>query len=455
MERRDLTKGSILGNILTFALPYMLSYFLQILYGLADLFVTGRYCDVASITSVSNGAQVMYMFTVIIIGLAMGATVRVATAMGSGDKRAISRIIGNAVTMFLILAFVLSGVLICLRNGIVSLIKTPADAVQGAREYLTICFAGIPFIVAYNVIAAIFRGLGDTRSPLRFVAIACVINIALDFLFIAHFGLGPRGAALATVISQMVSVLTALFAISRHRSVFSISREDLRPRRDTMSGILKIGVPVALQDGFIQVAFIVITVIANRRGLDDAAAVGIVEKVIGLLFVVSSSMLSTVSAIAAQNIGAARMDRAKATMRVAMMISVGFGTIWAVLFQFIPESAVGVFTSDPEVIRLGGQYLKGYVWDCVLAGIHFCFSGFFTACGWSFISFCHNFLSIVCVRIPLSWVASNMFPESLYPMGLASPAGSLLSVLICITVYTWMSRHGKFVQFQTSESPRS
>lgn len=443
MEKRDLTRGSILGNILTFSLPYMLSYFLQILYGLADLFVTGRYCDVASITSVSNGAQVMYMFTVIIIGLAMGTTVLVAKSVGADDQRNISLVIGNTATMFLVLAVILSAVLLLLRRGIVGLIDTPAEAVQGTVDYLTICFSGIPFIVAYNVIASIFRGLGDTRSPMYFVGIACVLNIGLDFLFIGHFGLGPKGAALATVISQMTSVATALVAMSRHKSAIAVSKQDFKPRRRVISNILKIGIPVAMQDGFIQVAFIAITVIANGRGLSDAAAVGIVEKFIGLLFVVTSAMLSTVSAVSAQNIGAGKMSRARATMRYAMAISVGFGTVCAVTLQFIPDMAVRIFTDDADVVRLGSEYLRGYVWDCMLAGVHFCFSGFFTACGLSIISFSHNFLSIICARIPLSWLTSKLYPDTLYPMGLASPAGSLLSIIICVVVYRWMLKHGK------------
>ena len=444
MERRDLTKGSILGNIATFSLPYMLSYFLQILYGLADLFITGQYCDVASITAVSNGAQVMYMFTVIIIGLAMGTTVHTARAVGAKDSKRISLIIGNTTTMFILLSFVLSAGLLLARNGIVHLLDTPQQAVEGAVNYLTICFAGIPCIVAYNIIASIFRGLGDSRSPMIFVAVACVLNIALDYLFIGHLGFGPSGAALATVLSQTVSVVTALISIRRHSSVLNTARKDFRPRRDILKDILQTGVPVALQDGFIQVAFIAITVIANKRGLDDAAAVGIVEKIIGLLFVVTSAMLSTVSAVSAQNIGAGKMDRARTTMRYAMAISASFGAVCAVILQFIPEAAVRIFTSDAEVVRLGGEYLKGYVWDCMLAGVHFCFSGFFTAYGYSFISFLHNFLSIICARIPLSYIASVNWPDTLYPMGLASPAGSLLSIIICVSVYIWMRKHGKF-----------
>ena len=442
MAQTDLTQGSIFGNLSRFSLPYMLSYFLQNLYGLADLFVIGQYCDVASTTAVSNGAQIMHMFTVIIIGLAMGTTVRIARAVGAGDKEIASRTIGNTFTLSALTAIAATFILLLANRSIVSMIDTPPEAVKGTIDYLRICFIGIPFIIAYNIIASIFRGLGDSKSPMYFVIVACVANIALDYIFIGHFGLGPSGAALGTTLSQMISVIIAAIVI-RKKSLLNISGQDLRPERRTMGGILKIGVPVALQDGFIQIAFIAITAIANGRGLNDAAAVGIVEKFIGLLFIVPSAMLATVSAIAAQNIGAKKPERARKTMEYAIAISVGFGTVAAVTLQFIPEYAVRIFTSDSTVITLGGQYLKGYVWDCIFAGIHFCFSGFFTACGYSVISFCHNFLSIVCARIPLSYLTSVKFPDTLFPMGLASPAGSLLSVIICITVYIVMRRKGK------------
>lgn len=444
MNRKDLTQGSILGNIMTFSLPYILAYFLQILYGLADLFVIGRYCDVDSTTAVSNGAQVMYLVTCVVIGLAMGTTVKTAHAIGAKDNRRAAQIIGNTATMFLGLSLVLAVGLLAFRNGIVSLMDTPMEAVMGTRDYLTVCFIGIPFIMAYNIIASIFRGLGDSKSPMYFVAVACVVNIILDFFFIGYCGWGAMGAALGTTLSQMASVGFALFAIRRHKEVFDVHRHDFKPRWDVISGILKIGFPIAMQDGFIQIAFIVITVIANGRGLYDAAAVGIVEKFIGLVFIVPSAMLSTVSAIASQNIGAMQVSRAQRTMWYAMGITTTYGIIVAIVLQFIPDLAVRIFSDDAQVVSMGGEYLRGYVWDCVFAGLHFCFSGFFTACGYSIISFAHNFLSIICARIPLVYLASEAYPETLYPMGLATCLGSVLSVVICISVYAWMSRHRKF-----------
>ena len=438
-----MTQGSIIGNITTFSLPYMLAYFLQILYGLADLFVIGQYCGVDSTTAVSNGAQVMYMVTVVLIGLAMGTTVLTARAIGAKDPERTRAVVGNTVTMFAIIAVVLMVVLLCLRGWIVGVMDTPAEALNGMEHYLTICFIGIPFIIAYNIIASIFRGLGDSKSPMYFVAVACVVNIILDYFFIGVLELGAMGAALGTTLSQAASVLFALCYIRRHKGMLDISRSDLRPQRDVIKLILKIGLPIAIQDGFIQISFLAITVIANGRGLVDAAAVGIVEKFIGLVFIVPSAMLSTVSAISAQNIGANKMPRAKQTLRTAMLITSVYGLVVSITLQFIPQVAVGLFTSDSQVLAQGSDYLRGYVWDCIFASIHFCFSGFFTACGYALISFLHNSLSIVCARVPLAWLSSMLYPDTLYPMGLSTCAGSFISCLICIGAYWWLKRKGK------------
>ena len=438
---KNLTNGSVLKNIAYFSLPYLLSYFLQTLYGLADLFIIGQFEGVASTTAVSIGSQVMHMLTVMIVGLAMGSTVCIGQAVGAGDKKRASAAIGNTVTLFMLLSVVITALLLALVRPIVSVMSTPAEAADGTRAYLTICFIGIPFITAYNIISSIFRGLGDSKSPMIFIAVACAANIALDYIFIGAMGLGPAGAALGTTLSQAISVVFSLVVILRRKSGISLERRDLHPQRDTMGRLLRIGVPVAAQDGLIQIAFIVITVIANRRGLDAAAAVGIVEKIISFVFLVPSSMLSTVSALCAQNIGAGKQARAEQTLRYAVIIAVSFGIIIALLTQFISEQAVGLFTPDTVVIMLGGQYLRGYIWDALFAGIHFCFSGYFCACGRSEISFIHNISAIALVRIPGVYLTSKLFPDTLFPMGLATAAGSLLSVIICIIAFALLKKH--------------
>ena len=438
---KNLTNGSVLKNIAYFSLPYLLSYFLQTLYGLADLFIIGQFEGVASTTAVSIGSQVMHMLTVMIVGLAMGSTVCIGQAVGAGDKKRASAAIGNTVTLFMLLSVVITALLLALVRPIVSVMSTPAEAAEGTRAYLTICFIGIPFITAYNIISSIFRGLGDSKSPMIFIAVACAANIALDYIFIGILGLGPAGAALGTTLSQAISVVFSLTVILRKKSGISLERRDLHPQRDTMGRLLRIGVPVAAQDGLIQIAFIVITVIANRRGLDAAAAVGIVEKIISFVFLVPSSMLSTVSALCAQNIGAGKQARAEQTLRYAIIIAVSFGIIIALLTQFISEQAVGLFTPDVIVITLGGQYLRGYIWDALFAGIHFCFSGYFCACGRSEISFIHNISAIALVRIPGVYLTSKLFPDTLFPMGLATAAGSLLSVIICVIAFALLKKH--------------
>lgn len=436
---RNLTTGSVGKNILIFSLPYLLSYFLQTLYGMADLFIIGQFDGVASTTAVSIGSQVMHMLTVMLVGLAMGTTVSIARAVGGRNHKQVSENVGNTVTLFFGLSIVLTVVLLLLVRPIVGVMSTPAEAVNGTVAYLTICFLGIPFITAYNIISSIFRGMGDSKSPMYFIAIACAANIMLDYLFIGALGFGPAGAALGTTLAQTISVAVSLFMILRRKSI-SLSKGDFHPRRSVVGQILQIGVPVALQDGLIQIAFIVITIIANRRGLNDAAAVGIVEKIIGFVFLVPSSMLSTVSALGAQNIGAGKPERAVQTLRYAICITVGFGLCVCIGVQLCAEQLVALFTDrqaagGAEVIRFGGQYLRSYILDCVFAGIHFSFSGYFCACGKSVLSFLHNISSVLLVRVPGSYLASMLFPDTLFPMGLASAGGSLLSVMLCILFY--------------------
>ena len=257
---KNLTSGSVFKNMMLFSLPYLLSYFLQTLYGMADLFIIGQFEGVASTTAVSVGSQVMHMLTVILVGLAMGTTVAVGQAVGAGDRKKASLSIGNTVTLFLGVSVALTAVLLLCVRPIVGIISTPEEAVEGTVRYLTICFIGIPFITAYNIISSIFRGLGDSKSPMYFIAIACVANIILDYVFMGVFHIGPAGAALGTIISQTISVITALVAMGKKKIGIRVAGGDLKPQGKVMGQLLRVGVPVACQDGLIQVAFIIITI---------------------------------------------------------------------------------------------------------------------------------------------------------------------------------------------------
>lgn len=440
-----LAKDSVLKNVLRFSLPYLLSYFLQTLYGMADLLIIGRFDGVAATTAVSIGSQVMHMVTVMIVGLAMGVTVGIGHAVGAGEQRRAGAVIGNGIVMFMALSVALAAVLCGLVRPLTAIMSTPTEALAGTQAYLTICFVGIPCITAYNIIASIFRGLGDSKSPMYFIAVACAANIGLDFLFMGAMHLGPAGAALGTTLSQAISVAVSLVVILKRKfDSVALQKQDFRPRRAVIGRILRIGVPVALQDGLIQVSFLLITIIANRRGLTDAAAVGVVEKFISFVFLVPSSMLSTVSALGAQEVGAGRHDRAAATLRYGIGLTLGFGAVVGVLVQFIAPNVVGLFTTDAAVIAAGAWYLRGYIWDCFFAGVHFSFSGYFCAYGRSELSFIHNILSTALVRVPGAYFMSKWFPDTLLPMGLATVCGSVLSVCMCLVLYTVLKKRDVF-----------
>ena len=413
MESNNLTEGSVGKNLIRFALPYLLACFMQTFYGMADLFVVGLYNGSGTTTAVAVGSQVMHMLTVIIVGFAMGATVRLGRDVGAGDERGAAKTVGASGVFFAVFAAALTMGLLLSVNLITDVMLTPAEAVEETRVYLGICFAGVPFITAYNVISSIFRGAGDSKRPMYFVAVAWVVNIVLDFALIGGMGFGAAGAALGPVCGQAVSVAFALGMLKRRDLGFRVTRREVRADRESISQILKVGAPIACQDGLIQVAFIVITVIANSRGLVVSAAVGIVEKLIGFLFLVPSAFLSAISAITAQNMGAHKPERARASLGYGLAITMGWGALCALYSQFLPQTLVGLFTRDAAVLAAGCAYLRAYSFDTLFAAVHFCFSGYFCGDQKAGISFLHNITAILLIRIPGASLAGVYVPDSL------------------------------------------
>lgn len=437
---RNLTEGNELKVLIRYAVPYLLASFLQTFYGMADLYIVGQYNGAASISAVSIGSQFMHMVTVIIIGLAMGTTVRIGLAVGGKEIQKVAGIIGNTCVIFVLFAAA-STLLLCLNTWqVIGLMSTPQEAAAETHGYLLICFLGIPFIIAYNVMSSIFRGMGDSKSPMMFILIACIMNVALDYYFVGALTLGARGAAYATVIAQACSSTIAVVCLVKRKYGFTFHLWDFRPDAVIVKGIIASGLPIALQDGFIQISFLLITVIANSRGLMMAAGVGIVEKIISFLFLVPSAFLSALSALVAQNIGAGKEQRAQVMLRYALIITVSFGVLCFGLCQIIPNELVSLFTTEEEVIRYGGEYLRTYALDCVFAAIHFCFGGYFCGSKHSAVPFVHSVISVVCIRVPGAYLATVLFPATLLPMGLAAPTGSFLSSLICIYCYRRIKR---------------
>ncbi len=436
---QDLTQGHLTKNILLFSLPFLLSYFLQTLYGMADLFIIGQYASSASISAVSIGSQFMHMLTVFMVGLASGAAILIGRYVGSHDTKSINKTIGQTIIIFVVLSLVMTIITSLLINPIINVMRTPTKAINETYNYLRICFLGIPFIISYNVISSILRGMGDSKTPMYIILVATIINIVLDFLFIGYFHMYSSGAALATVIAQAGSVVIGLIYIIK-RKIIQLHKDDFIINKHIMGQIFKIGVPVSMQDTFIQISFLIITAIANSRGVEISAAVGIVEKIISFLFLVPSTMMNTVSTISSQAIGASRHDIALKVLKIALTICITFGVIVGIACQFISKEIVTLFTRDAKVIMYGAQYLRSYSIDTTMASIHFCFSGYFIAYGYSYISFIHNFLSIILLRVPGSYLASIYYPQNLFPMGLAAPAGSTLQVIICFIVFITLKK---------------
>lgn len=438
----NLTEGNTLSKLIKFSLPFLFSYFLQTLYGLADLFIAGQFNGAEVITAIATGSQIMHTITVIIVGLAMGTTVLTGQASGAGSPDKIRSIISTSFILFIIIALIFTVTLSFSCNLIIKLMSVPEESIQQTKFYLYICFTGIPFITIYNIISSAYRGLGDSKTPMLFITSSCLLNIFLDIFFMGFLHMHADGAALATVISQLFSVIFSIahFFIKGKKPLpelkFSFSLNDA-------INIIKIGLPVSCQDGLIQISFILITIIANKRGVNFAAAVGIVEKIICFLFLVPASMLASVSAMASQNIGAGKIKKAEQTLLYAIIISFSFGLISSIIFQFIADSVLSLFTRDFAVQILGVQYIKSYIFDCAFAAIHFCFSGYFCALGKSIYAFLHNIISIVLIRIPGAILASVLFPQTLFPMGLAATTGSVLSSALCLLIFLHLRKKYK------------
>ena len=437
----EMPEGKLL---LSMAVPMMLSMLVQALYNIVDsVYVAKVSEDCLSALSLAFPAQN------ILIGLATGTGVGVSTmlsrALGSRDNKLANRVAGNSLFLCVCCWIIMAIFGIFFADAFIHS-QTDIESIRSYGDsYLRIVTIGSVFVYFEINFERLLQSTGQTKLSMWAQIIGAVANIILDYIFIGLCHFGPAGAALGTTVSQAISVIVSLFVIVKRKTGISLKPSDFRPKRNVCGTILKIGIPIACQDGLIQIAFIIITIIANKRGLTDSAAVGIVEKVISFLFLVPSSMLSTVSALGAQNIGAGKPERAKLTLRYAIFITAGFGLIVAIIIQFIAEPVVGLFTTDNGVILAGGQYLRGYIWDCMFAGIHFSFSGYFCACQKSILSFIHNIIAISLVRVPGVYLTSKLFSNTLFPMGLATATGSLLSVIICVIAFLILTRKEKHI----------
>lgn len=430
-QTQNFTEGKIFAPLIRFAGPVLLALLLQTMYGAIDLMVVGQFGTSADVSAVSTGSMVMHTVTVVITGLAMGLTVLVGRKIGEGLREDAGNIIGSGIWLFGVLAVVLSVLMVFAAPSMAKLMQAPVEALDKTISYITICSAGAIFIVAYNLVGSIFRGIGDSVMPLVTVAIACVLNIIGDLVFVALFHMGTAGAAIATVFAQAVSVALSLLLIRRREMPFSLKAGVIRPSGKLIRQILILGIPIALQDLLVSISFLAITAIVNSLGLIASAGVGVAEKLCGFVMLVPSAYMQAMSAFVAQNMGAGKPQRAQKALLCGIASSLVVGAVMGYLSFFRGDLLAGLFAKDAAVISAAAEYLKAYAIDCLLTSFLFCFIGYFNGTGNTIFVMLQGIIGSFGVRLPVSWIVCRQAGANLFHIGLATPVSSLVQIILC------------------------
>ena len=450
-KQHDFTQGPILPALLKFALPVLLALLLQAMYGAVDLQVVGRFGTAADISAVSTGSQIMQTITVVITGLAMGVTVLLGQKIGEGKPDEGGRAVGGGICLFSVVTLIVTVTMLLMAPRMSALMQAPADAFADTVVYVRICSAGAVFIMAYNILGSIFRGLGDSQMPLITVSIACVFNIAGDLLMVGGLGMGVAGAAIATVFAQAVSVLLSLLIIRCRQLPFTLTKQDIRFEKSVIWQILKLGIPVAFQDLLVSLSFLAIIAIANAMGTIASAGVGVAEKLCAFVMLVPSAYMQSMSAFVAQNVGAGREDRSQKALLCGIVSSLAAGLVmgWAAFFH--GDLLAGLFAEDTAVIGAAWEYLKAYAIDCLLTSFLFCFVGYFNGHGQTVFVMVQGFVGALGVRMPVAFLMSRMSPGSLFHLGLSTPASTVVQILLC---GVWFLRQNRQMSERLSAGDR-
>lgn len=434
----DFVNGKILPSLIKFALPVLFALFLQAMYGGVDLLVVGKFSDNSSVSAVSTGSQLMQSITTAITGVSMGTTVLLAQKIGSGKRKEAGQIISSSVILFSVISLLLTVLFIVFAKNICRLMNAPHEAFDETARYFTICSAGLIFITAYNVIGSIFRGIGDSKTPLVTVAVACAVNIICDLIFVAVFQMGAAGAAFATVLAQAVSVAVSLVIITHKELPFEVKRlyfsvksaqNHLYIRRT-----LSLGIPIALQDLLVSISFLVILSIVNDLGLVYSAGIGVAEKVCMFIMLVPIAFMQSLSSFVGQNEGAGYHERSVRAMLYGMAVSFVPGVIMAAVAFFHGDILAGIFSNESDTVIQSAEYLKAYAIDTLLVSFLFCFCGYYNGCGKTTFVMIQGLIGAFGVRIPVSWIMSRTEPVSMFHIGLASPCSTSIQIILCFIV---------------------
>lgn len=428
---QDFTEGRILAPLVRFALPVLVAIFLQTMYGAVDMLVVGQFGSAADVSAVSTGSWMMHTITSAVNGLAMGVTILLGQKIGERKTEEGGDVIGAGICLFAAVSVVVTLLTELFAVPFAVVMQAPVEAFDGTVEYVRICAAGSVFIVAFNVFGSIFRGMGNSKLPLIAVAIACAVNIVGDLLLVGVFRMAAAGAAIATVAAQAISVVLSLLILRRQKLPFAFHRGKIRFHRGLTGHIVRLGVPIALQDVLVCVSFLAITAIVNGLGVVISAGVGVAEKLCGFIMLVPSAYMQSISAFVAQNIGAKRVDRARKALRCGILTSLAVGVLLAYFSFFHGDLMAGLFAKEAEVIAAAAEYLKAYAIDCICVSFLFCFIGYFNGCGSTTFVMIQGIVGSFGVRIPVSLLMSRRVPFSLFGVGLATPCSTVVQIVLC------------------------
>ena len=437
-DKNNFTEGNILRKLSLFMLPVLGALILQAAYGAVDLLVVGRFGSTAGLSAVSTGSQLMNLVTFMVTQLAMGATVLIARYLGEKKPERIGAVLGSATVVFAILATVLFVLLVFFAHPIAVLMQAPSEALGLTTRYVRICGMGIFFIVAYNMLAAIFRGLGDSKSPLLFVLVACLINIAGDLLFVAGFKMDAAGAAIATVMAQAVSVVLAIVILLKKDLPFTLKKSDFRLNPQCRK-FLQVGLPLALQEVLTQASFLALCAFVNRLGLTASSGYGVASKIVSFAMLIPSALMQSMASFVAQNVGASKPKRAKQAMFTGMGIGLVFGCAVFALVMLKGDMLAGIFSTDAEVVQKGFEYLKGFAPETILTAILFSMLGYFNGNNKTVFVMIQGLVQTLLVRLPMSYLMSIQPNASLTKIGLAAPVSTLVGVLLNTAFYLYFT----------------
>lgn len=429
-NKGDLTKGPIVSTLIRFTVPFLISNLLQTLYGTVDTLTVGNFGSTAGVSAVATGAQALSLVTFLAIGVSSGSTVLLGQRIGAKDYQEAARIIGNTIIDFGVISLLMTALMLAGYPVILNLLNLPSEALQEAHNYMVICAFGIPMIIGYNIVCALLRSIGDSKSPLLFVGIACLVNVAGDLILTGWLHMGAAGVAIATVLAQTVSFLYSLVFIMKKGMGFSFTKKNIRFNRSTTAAIFKIGLPMGLQSILVNLSFMFITSIINSMGLSASAAMGIGDKITGFAFMPQGAFSAAASVIVAQNVGAKQTDRALETVRISVYMCLAVEVVFLVVSQVWPNFLPGLFTNDEEVMVMAGQYMRAYSLDAILTSITFCWSGLLNGAGKTTFNMAQNLISTFLGRIPATYFLSKLPATNLFFIGLAAPLSTILSLVM-------------------------